>query len=262
MNDERMQSLLDTWYRDRETPRPEVQTSVAQIMANVPRTRQRGRWWPLPTFRRKVQASTATDTTEYRSGPIPAANGHAPTLTGRTRLMFSPVKAIIAGGLVFALGGVFLVAQPFDRPESAVPGAEMTEPPVAVDVMQECANIYVSPIVCTWTASDPRLTGTLTHEWMADVSPPEPDDLYSVGWADATLEGPEGDWTGRLYVVWGAQPASTLFAFLSGDGAYEGWQYVGSAVDDGESPGNAPWYGVAYQGERPPYGPQLIPDAE
>ena len=29
MNDEQMQSLLDTWYREREIPRPKVQTGVA-----------------------------------------------------------------------------------------------------------------------------------------------------------------------------------------------------------------------------------------
>jgi hypothetical protein len=252
MTNEPLASILRSWLRQREVPAPDSMRTATRVVARLPRVRRRGRWW-LPTLRRSHPPI------HQEGAPQLPSQGRAtddfPTLTRRTRLMFSPVKAIVAGALVFALGGIFLVAQPFDRPQSAVPGAGVTEPPVAVDVTQHCDNIFASPIVCTWTASDPRLTGTLTHEWVADVSPPEPDDLYSVGWADATLEGPEGDWTGRLYVVWGAQPASTLFAFLSGDGAYEGWQYVGSAVDDGESPGNAPWYGVAYQGELPPYGP-------
>ena len=38
--------------------------------------------------------------------------------------MFSPVKTITAGALAFAIGGVFLVAQPFDQ-RSEAPGAEV-----------------------------------------------------------------------------------------------------------------------------------------
>jgi hypothetical protein len=54
----------------------------------------------------------------------------------------------------------------------------------------------------------------MTHEWVIlDLG----DSVNTVGWADATLEGPEGDWTGRLYAVW--KPDRQLFAVLSGDGA-------------------------------------------
>ena len=37
--------------------------------------------------------------------------------------MFSPAKAITAGALVFALGGVLLIAQPFEQQGGRVPGA-------------------------------------------------------------------------------------------------------------------------------------------
>ena len=40
--------------------------------------------------------------------------------------MFSPVKAITAGALVFAVGGLLLIAQPFDQPGVGVPGAQST----------------------------------------------------------------------------------------------------------------------------------------
>ena len=49
--------------------------------------------------------------------------------------MFSPVKAITAGALVFAIGGMLLLAQPFEQQGSSVPGAasdEVFEPPVEV----------------------------------------------------------------------------------------------------------------------------------
>ena len=45
--------------------------------------------------------------------------------------MFSPVKAIIGGALVFALSAAFLVAQPFDRIGDGVPGAEQGADPAA-----------------------------------------------------------------------------------------------------------------------------------
>ena len=41
---------------------------------------------------------------------------------GRTQTMFSPTKAITAGALVFAIGGVMLIAQPLQQ-QGSVPGA-------------------------------------------------------------------------------------------------------------------------------------------
>ena len=91
MNDEQMRPLLEVWLRDRQIPPPRAQAGVAKVMANVPRTRQRGRWWPLPGVPPKgPDTPTATDTTEYQPSPIPATNGHTPTVIGRTQSMFSP----------------------------------------------------------------------------------------------------------------------------------------------------------------------------
>jgi len=39
--------------------------------------------------------------------------------------MLSPVKAITAGAFIFAIGGAFLIAQPFGQQQSSVPGALM-----------------------------------------------------------------------------------------------------------------------------------------
>jgi hypothetical protein len=63
----------------------------------------------------------------------PSARGPYGRVTGRTQVMFSPLKVTITAALVVALGGVFLIAQPFDRQEGSVPGAatdaEATAPP-------------------------------------------------------------------------------------------------------------------------------------
>lgn len=167
--------------------------------------------------------------------------------------MLSPVKAITAGALVFALGGLLLVAQSIDRPDVVMPGADVSEPPVAVSVAQECEVVTATPVVCTWTAGDPRLTGTLTHTWATpSITARLLDDDMGVGWAPATLEAQDGNWTGHLYAVWG-DPAQ-LFTVLSGDGAYQGWQFLASTIDSAE-PGTSTWTGIMYQGEPPPFGP-------
>ena len=103
--------------------------------------------------------------------------------------MFSPAKAITAGALVFALGGVLLIAQPFDQPRVSVPGAETD---AAVDGMGEAwitgTMAFASgceggePVVqdglivvrehrCgpqVWTSDDPRFGGTGTSTWNSD----------------------------------------------------------------------------------------------
>ena len=58
MNDGQMQSLLDTWYRERdETPR-DADGSISRVMAHVPATRQRSRWWPVPIFQPRTRTIT------------------------------------------------------------------------------------------------------------------------------------------------------------------------------------------------------------
>ena len=94
--------------------------------------------------------------------------------------MFSPAKAITVGALVFALGGMLLIAQPFDQ-QGVVPGAEQGADPAApVKVTAthrriECGSpdssevdgrvVRVYGYTCTvdneW--SDPRLQGTETY---------------------------------------------------------------------------------------------------
>ena len=161
MNDD--ERFLKDWLDD-DAPDPAAARKDAdQIMARLPETKQRSRWWPLLPAR--------------RSRPRSSSDGQPPTINGRTRTMFSPVKAITAGALVFAIGGVLLVAQPFDQ-QSAVPGAE-TEAIAptwvtgtvefdvtcsattqisrwTIDVHPNTGSYECGPQ--TWTTSDPRLT--------------------------------------------------------------------------------------------------------
>jgi hypothetical protein len=236
MNDEQMQPLLEVWLRDREIPRPKVQSGVARVMANVPRTRQQGRWLPFPALRRKTQTATATDTTEYRPSPIPATNGHAPTVIGRTNTMFSPVKAITVGALVFAIGGVLLIAQPFDQ-QGSIPGVEQgAEPPAPVEVTGELIDAtcdedgHICEVDIEW--SDPRLEGTetyLTNSGGIDLS-----DDNGVGFDHRThiIVTDDGAWRMRPQMRmdawdyagaegWPDGDGSPWWGVLDGEGAYE-----------------------------------------
>ena len=96
--------------------------------------------------------------------------------------MFSPVKAITAGALVFALGGVLLIAQPFDR-QAIVPAASVDVEPTWVtgtaELTEDCIKsptttdngVVHERFDCpgqTWTADDPRLTGEVRKMWRLD----------------------------------------------------------------------------------------------
>jgi hypothetical protein len=169
--------------------------------------------------------------------------------------MFSPVKAIIAGALVFALGGVFLIAQPFDPEGGSMPGAPIVAQTDAVRVTatQECSWSFPDDIqtgTCTIAASDPRVTGTATITQREIVKATVGDnDLETY---DTVLQGAEGTWTGRHIVVFDRGITRTAHAMVvvTGDGAYEGWTFV-AATAASPPDGNGDFVGVLYQGPPP-----------
>jgi hypothetical protein len=103
--------------------------------------------------------------------------------------MFSPVKAITAGALIFAIGGALLIAQPFDQRAAVAPGAEADfAQPVEVTGTLESGECEATPdhrgegnqdllpgARTLWTcigpaaASDPRLAGASTFlaDWQS-----------------------------------------------------------------------------------------------
>ena len=249
MTDERLSAALRTWLQQRDEPPDDPTHTAAHVLARLPGVRQRRRWWlPALGLGGRRAGGVHTSGPWFDASPVE----RFPIVARRTAVMLSPVKAVTVGALALALTSIYLVGQqPLQQPPVA-PGAEMTEPPVAVAVAQECADIFASPVVCSWTAADSRLAGTMTHQWSEPgITATLLDDEMGVNWANAYLEGPDGDWAGHLYAVW-ADPAQ-LFVILSGEGAYGGWQFVGSTIDT-ETPGTSTWTGVMYQGDPPPFG--------
>ena len=256
MNDEPLQSLLDTWYRDREVPRPEVQTGVGRVMADVPQTRQRSRWWPFPIFYRRTQSPTATDLTDtVKNQPshIPASNGHNPTVIGRTSSMLSPVKAITAGALVFAIGGVLLIAQPFDQRGASVPGA-VTDDEAAPNTEFTAEWGFTSGGCCVVVepASDPRFAGAMSAS-ISHAYHPFPDFLLDVASRALHVVNDEGAWRGvpSVVVFHPDGTESTTTQTFIGEGDYAGSYAVADIKSTPGAGGGVELHGYIIEGEPP-----------
>jgi hypothetical protein len=190
MRDELEAPFLDEWLQDTEVTPPDPHQGARRVASRLPHAKQVGRWLPFVVFQRKAQTPMATDTAEYQPSPIPATNGHSPTVLGRTKFMFSPVKAITAGAIVFAIGGALLIAQPFDQQGEGVPGAE-TDVEAMRPALVTGTMVHQYPSGTDETtvpegltrrthstggtgrveASDSRLTGDVTFDYTLDFIP-------------------------------------------------------------------------------------------
>jgi len=263
---------LHDWLDETVGPTPDPVEGTQQVMSQVEETSQAGRWLPFPLLHRKAKAKTRT--TEYQPNPIPASNGHTPTVIGRTTSMLSPLKAVTAGAVVFAIGGAFLIAQPFDQQGSGVPGAEsgVAAAPAWVtatvqfsqncdfgDTATEDGVTQERGMNCqgqTWTSDDPRLDGTSNAASNADSFDVDGQG-YSLVTSAIEVFTDEGGWqcTNADRVV---SPADTLHqtSRFDGDrfscvgtGGYEGL----SAILVAEWPGfNNTVEGLIFSGEMPP----------
>jgi hypothetical protein len=267
MTNEKLAVGLSEWMKDTEFAPPDSQRSAREVATRLPQTRQVGRRWWLPTFQRSATVPPTTDqTADYQPTSIPATNGRTPNVIGRTQSMFSPAKAITAGALVFALGGVLLIAQPFDQQGASVPGAATDaehEPPTeftGTAVGGLCSDESTTEVVdgisysgdhCNpiWEMSDPRLNGTVT--WSSSVAE---DGLVGFGYAANSIENAGGKWRGRpvpSFDIPGAAGQNVKYIILDGEGDYEG--LVAVLVDEYiESEDQWRMQGFIVDGEFPP----------
>ena len=216
MNDDQLLREVGSWLLDADPAPPDARESVRQAIARTPQVRQRGRRWPLPILGRTAGPPTMDRTTDYQPTPIPATNGHTPTVIGRTQTMFSPAKAITAAALVFGIGSVMLIAQPFDQQGGSVPGAATDTGPVVPvwvtgteslgpdckdlgdptsstddDVVARTRGWHCEP---TWETSDPRLTGDVIARWNADVYRRDDGEYTTLAAGTYDLRNDGGGW--------------------------------------------------------------------
>jgi hypothetical protein len=150
--------------------------------------------------------------------------------------MFSPAKAITAAALVFGIGGVLLIAQPFGRQGPSVPNAA-TEAALQVPVIFT-GQIECGPAVgtMTWrnsaTVSDPRLTGdAFRGSDSLGYSGPGPSGedgdpvwMSAQVWGETMrIENDEGAWQGSATTATLDGDSLVATFVLTGEGAYQGF---------------------------------------
>ena len=226
------------WMKGTDAESPDAQRSARQVMTRLPEVRQRSRWWPFPVRYRTPKTSRTTDTTAYQPSPIPAANGHTPTVIGRTQTMFSPAKAITSAALVFGIGGVLLIAQPFGQRAEVAPGAESADfvepvkftavltpgPEVQkptcerIGGMTQCLGQAWTPYITE--VSDPRLDGVMTLTANMNQWPLQP----MLAMETYRITNEDGAWQGSFPSVYESfsDTAGAQSVVLVGEGDYEG----------------------------------------
>ncbi len=247
MNEEQLGPLVSTWLKEGNRPPTDPTASVRTAMNAATKTRQRSRWRWLPPFVHRMpdqpsEPHAVAETNDYQPSPIPATNGHTPTLIGRTQSMLSPVKAITAGALVFAIGGAFLIAQPFQQPSRGTPSAVVdpcTTPivPVTGEIIwgyeqagtqtfesSQGRHIRDFVYISTLAVDDDRLNGKITGAIDWDTTFDEQGAaLAGVNHGTERIENEAGTWEGTFTGIgWTRIPEWRAVIDLTGTGAYDG----------------------------------------
>ena len=250
MNDD--ERFLKDWLDDDAPDPAAAHLDADQVMARLPQTKQRSRWWPLLPARR-TQPRSSTD-------------GPPPTIHGRTRSMFSPVKAISAGALVFAIGGAFLIAQPFQQPTADLgaetetsgatwitgsvkraPGCSTPPSEVTLEVIRS-RDVTCSPQA--WTSSDPRFTGEVSRWWNEDAWLTN-EGTITVSADAAYVQNDDGGWTcSASELLKGMQELTETTYSCIGTEGYEGLSAV--LVSEQGANFSEEFFGLIFPGDAPP----------
>jgi hypothetical protein len=144
--------------------------------------------------------------------------------------MFSPAKAITAGALVLGIGGLLLIAQPFEQRGSSAPGAASDDPAMTPSFFSGTTGEEWFPMegatstrradgvfdntgegyTVVWDANDPRISGTASmimnetdYREGGTVAPNG--ERGTIRTLNLRIVNDEGSWEGPLqFVVWDA----------------------------------------------------------
>jgi len=272
IKDQQMPTVLRTWMEEEPAQKPDRSRVVSNVVGQLASTRKpRRRWWPF--HRRAVIPPTSDQATDFQPAPALATNGHTPTVTGRTQSMFSPAKAITAGALVFAIGGVLLIAQPFDQQGGSVPGAA-TDTEVAAPVeftskagyighpaeaqTETLPNGIVRDTGEAWQfrfveTSDPRIDGLITSTVSRLTYPGEEGSAFELGLDAYRIVNERGAWQ-ELPTFTAGFPWSVdhddyvLQRVYVGEGDYEGLSFM---ADETWTGNGFELHGFIFEGELP-----------
>ena len=155
--------------------------------------------------------------------------------------MSSPAKAITAGALVFALGGLFLIAQPLDQ-QGSIPGAEQAVDPMAP--MEVTGKLAWSEDRCT---EAPEQVGPV--EWNTGATCE-----VDIEWSDPRLQGTSVQMHNGMSYSFGDDIEldidNNALDIVTDHGAWRMRPHVRFHFGDWSSPGRSPeWYVLDVEGE-------------
>ena len=238
MTDDQLRPVVDDWLKTTDAPPPDPVGSVHLAMANVRRTRQLGRWWPL-----SITARLSS----------PARQPPGEELSTATRALFS-IPRLLAGATVLALIAGLLWSGLLTPPQDRSPGVEAEQ--VEFIVVTGTSTISAGPSPAGDDAmSDPRVSGhaNLINNYLIGD-----EDNTGTQWGAYRLANDDGSWEGEWIGFYeppgdedeyGTPGTQNAMAWASGTGEYEGWTYVANYT--GHLLG-LDVKGLLYQGDIPP----------
>jgi hypothetical protein len=245
MSDDRLLQEVRAWLQDEHIAVPDPEQAGRLVASRLPETRQRRRRWSLRMLGRSSGKTGARATIDL-APPIPITSSYSADVTGRTQSMLSPAKAIAAGAVVFAIGSVLVLAQPFG-PTEPVPGTagSAASQPVPFTVRFMPVGSSISGATTTNEEGVVRSKGRCWGPRISEPSDPRLDgqliicgaeDAYlsaEHGWVTASsstyrIENAEGAWEGSAVDYSWTDPSSgestdtKAPVVLMGEGAYAG----------------------------------------
>lgn len=151
--------------------------------------------------------------------------------------MLSPAKAITAGALIFAIGGVLAIARPFDQKEGDGQADTATIDPCTTPIVGITGTVTwggqqpggetleVDGVThlrdfmyhSTWHVDDSRLSGAQIFDGEWDF-----DGVAGISRGTIRIENADGAWEGPWMAIGPATDDWRGFMSLTGEGAYEG----------------------------------------
>jgi hypothetical protein len=275
MNNEQMAPKVREWLKSTDVEPEDIRRSVGTVSGQARVTPQRGRWWPMPRFRRAADVPSNDSHARPRPFLAPAAVGHTPTIHGRTLTMFSPAKVILIGAFVALFGGLLTwgALEPSSR-TAVAPGAESAAPTDAMDAVTLGENEFTGSLsirggLSTGVSdviryrygademSDPRFAG----DWDLDYT--QVHGGGDSGWrylyhAAFRMTDDQGAWQEKpnLTLEFSDDTASSRTSALVGEGAYEGLTAVAELTYVPQ--GRFEIHGVVIDGAVPPAPDQAL----
>jgi hypothetical protein len=141
--EQRTTPIVEAWLKGTSDIPFGTELGVRRVRSRVRETRQRGRWWPLPLWRRTPAPTPRIPGVELQPTSTRATHGHTPTVTARFQPVLNATKFVVTGAIVALMGGFLLSAMLTDSDGGVLPGAASPSP--TADLLSTLVTEEVGP---------------------------------------------------------------------------------------------------------------------